>query len=79
MIAHWLILWTLFMKQKGRTGVFICCYLLHTGEFTTAEEVLEYFGRKRTDDGKGIATTATTKPKYDWNDFRSFVWVDQQV
>jgi phosphatidylinositol-3,4,5-trisphosphate 3-phosphatase and dual-specificity protein phosphatase PTEN len=32
----------------------IASILLHTGEFKTASEALEYFGKKRTSDGKGV-------------------------
>jgi phosphatidylinositol-3,4,5-trisphosphate 3-phosphatase and dual-specificity protein phosphatase PTEN len=38
---------------KGRTGTMIASILLHTGQYKTAKEALEYFGQKRTSDGKG--------------------------
>ena len=39
---------------KGRTGLFVCCLLLHLRVCNTAEEALELFGSRRTEDGKGV-------------------------
>lgn len=41
---------------KGRTGVMICCYLLHIRAESagTAEDVLKLYGDKRTADQKGV-------------------------
>jgi len=39
---------------KGRTGLIICCYLLHCKQCQTTDEALELYGQKRTKDGKGV-------------------------
>ncbi|XP_032070023.1 phosphatidylinositol 3,4,5-trisphosphate 3-phosphatase TPTE2-like [Thamnophis elegans] len=35
---------------KGRTGTMICIWLIDSGQFKTAQESLEYFGKRRTDE-----------------------------
>jgi len=39
---------------KGRTGLMICAYLLYSKMFTTAEDVLNYYGSARTFDSNGV-------------------------
>jgi len=47
---------------KGRTGLIICCYLLHSKQYKTTDEVLEFYGRQRTKDGKGV--TIASQQRY---------------
>jgi len=39
---------------KGRTGLIICCFLLHTGICQSTDDALKLYGNKRTKDGKGV-------------------------
>ncbi|CAH1400441.1 unnamed protein product [Nezara viridula] len=39
---------------KGRTGVMVCCYMIHAKLFETANEALNYYGHMRTTDTKGV-------------------------
>jgi len=39
---------------KGRTGLMICAYFLHSGVKTNATDVLNYYASQRTQDSKGV-------------------------
>ena len=39
---------------KGRTGMMISCYLVHSGKCATADSALFYFGEERTKNAKGV-------------------------
>jgi len=39
---------------KGRTGLMISSYLLHSKQFAQAADALKYFGEQRTKNGKGV-------------------------
>ena len=39
---------------KGRTGLMICCLMMHACLFFNANDSLEYYGNKRTSNGKGV-------------------------
>ncbi|XP_066994326.2 phosphatidylinositol 3,4,5-trisphosphate 3-phosphatase and dual-specificity protein phosphatase PTEN isoform X2 [Anabrus simplex] len=39
---------------KGRTGVMVCCYLLHSLQYASANDALNYYAKQRTHDRKGV-------------------------
>eukprot|EP01118_Nematostelium_gracile_P008616 TRINITY_DN2856_c0_g1_i1.p1 TRINITY_DN2856_c0_g1~~TRINITY_DN2856_c0_g1_i1.p1 ORF type:complete len:542 (-),score=190.67 TRINITY_DN2856_c0_g1_i1:74-1699(-) len=39
---------------KGRAGMMICCWLIHSKTYPDAEEAMKQYGSKRTRDGKGV-------------------------
>jgi phosphatidylinositol-3,4,5-trisphosphate 3-phosphatase/dual-specificity protein phosphatase PTEN len=49
---------------KGRTGTFICCYLIYSGLVQTAEDALKYYGIMRTENGKGVTIPSQIRYVY---------------
>jgi phosphatidylinositol-3,4,5-trisphosphate 3-phosphatase/dual-specificity protein phosphatase PTEN len=39
---------------KGRTGVLICCYLVHSKLHPDVEEAMSFYAHQRTKNGKGV-------------------------
>eukprot|EP00249_Psilotum_nudum_P008324 c21193_g1_i5 orf=335-1150(-) len=43
-----------FCERAGRTGVMICAYLLYTRESSDPVSAMDYYGERRTKNGKGV-------------------------
>lgn len=43
---------------KGRTGLVVSAFLVHSGRFKTAEEAITFFGQTRTKDGRGLTVAS---------------------
>ena len=52
------------MAGKGRTGLFICCYLLYRNYFKKAEDAISYFGLMRLSNGKGLTVPSQIRYVY---------------
>lgn len=51
-VAYVILIIHYFLCSQGRTGVMVCCYMLHSKQFPTANEALNYYGQMRTHDRK---------------------------
>eukprot|EP01121_Diplochlamys_sp_Union-15-3_P020753 TRINITY_DN8186_c0_g1_i2.p1 TRINITY_DN8186_c0_g1~~TRINITY_DN8186_c0_g1_i2.p1 ORF type:complete len:393 (-),score=66.04 TRINITY_DN8186_c0_g1_i2:7-1146(-) len=47
---------------KGRTGLIICCFLLHSKQCPDSTVALKFYGEQRTKDGKGV--TIASQQRY---------------
>jgi len=64
---------------KGRTGLMISCFLFFSKQCPTIEECLQYFGDKRTKDGKGVTIPSQKRwAEYFANLMTDHVWVDKK-
>jgi len=54
---------------KGRTGLFIACFLLYSKQFGSATEALRYFGEKRTYNAKGVTIPSQIRYVYYFEKF----------
>jgi len=49
---------------KGRTGTIICCYLLFSGRFLSADDAFDYYSKKRFDIGEGVTQPSQRRYVY---------------
>jgi phosphatidylinositol-3,4,5-trisphosphate 3-phosphatase/dual-specificity protein phosphatase PTEN len=52
---------------KGRTGTFICCFLLYSRRFTIPEQAFEYYRSKRFFSGGGVTHPSQRRAVYYFN------------
>lgn len=63
---------------KGRTGLMVACYLLYSKQYATAQEALEFFGKARTTDGKGVTIPSQMRfVKYFERLLFEYTWQDK--
>ncbi|CAG9327844.1 unnamed protein product [Blepharisma stoltei] len=61
---------------KGRTGLMICAYLLFLEAFPTPTEAIDFYGRRRTHNGKGLTIPSQIRYVHYFNKFLKDCFVD---
>ncbi|KAL0206613.1 hypothetical protein P9112_001920 [Eukaryota sp. TZLM1-RC] len=54
---------------KGRTGLCICTFLLHSNIVSSADDAITYFGTRRTSDGKGLTIPSQQRYVFYYQDY----------
>jgi len=57
---------------KGRAGMMICCYLMHSKFKPTADESMNFFAERRTYDGEGVTIPSQRRYVHYYDDILKF-------
>ncbi|KAL0236026.1 hypothetical protein GEMRC1_002608 [Eukaryota sp. GEM-RC1] len=64
---------------KGRTGLVICTWLVHSKESESAGEAISLYGRKRTHDGKGLTIPSQQRYVYYYDHYLKSLTIDPSI